>query len=79
MQLKIDGIIVLENLRRGIMVTDTTLEGPQSPRIIYVNAAWLKLTGYGRDEIANQILRMLQGKHTDRAVVSSLKQKLLNR
>jgi len=39
MQLKIDGIIVLENLRRGIMVTDTTLEGPQSPRIIYVNAA----------------------------------------
>ena len=66
-------------LRRGIMVTDTTLEGPKSPRIIYVNAAWLKMTGYGRDEIANQTPRMLQGKHTDRAVVGSLKQKLLNR
>ena len=54
MQLKFDWLIVLENLRRGIMVTDTTLEGPAGPR-------------------------MLQGKHTDRAVVSSLKQKLLNR
>src|SRR5512137_1098993 len=79
MQLKFDWLIVLENLRRGIMVTDTTLEGPKSPRIIYVNSAWLKMTGYGRDEIANQTPRMLQGKHTDRAVVGSLKQKLLNR
>lgn len=33
------------------------------------HAAWLKMTGYGRDEIANQTPRMLQGKHTDRAVV----------
>ena len=71
MQLKFDWLIVLENLRRGIMVTDTTLEGPKSPHIIYVNAAWLKMTGYGRDEIANQTPRMLQGKHTDRAVVGS--------
>jgi PAS domain S-box-containing protein len=79
MQLKFDWVIVLENLRRGIMVTDTTLEGPKSPRIIYVNATWLKMTGYGRDDIANQTPRMLQGKHTDRAVVSSIKTKLLNR
>ena len=33
------------------MVTDTTLEGPNGPRIIYVNRAWLKMTGYGREEI----------------------------
>jgi PAS domain S-box-containing protein len=79
MQLKFDWLIVLENLRRGIMVTNTTLEGPKNPRIIYVNTAWLKMTGYGRDELANQTPRMLQGKHTDRAVVGSLKQKLLNR
>ena len=79
MQLKFDWVIVLENLRRGIMVTDTTLEGPKSPRIIYVNTAWLKMTGYNRDELANQTPRMLQGKHTDRAVVGSIKTKLLNR
>ncbi len=61
------------------MVTDTTLEGPQSPRIIYVNTAWLKMTGYSRDDLANQTPRMLQGRHTDRTVVGSIKEKLLNR
>jgi len=50
MQLKFDWLIVLENLRRGIMVTDVTLEAPSGPRIIYVNRAWLKMTGYSRDE-----------------------------
>lgn len=79
MQLKFDWLIVLENLRRGIMVTDVTLEGPVGPRIIYVNRAWLKMTGYDRGELAGKTPRILQGKHTDRAVVSSLKQKLLNR
>lgn len=79
MQLKFDWLIVLENLRRGIMVTDATLESPAGPRIIYVNRAWLKMTGYSRDEIAGQTPRILQGKHTDRAVVTGLKQKLLNR
>ena len=48
MQLKFDWLIVLENLRRGIMVTDVTLEGPAGPRIIYVNNTWLKMTGYER-------------------------------
>lgn len=79
MQLKFDWLIVLENLRRGIMVTDTTLEAPAGPCIIYVNAAWLKMTGYGRDELANKTPRILQGKYTDRVVVGSLKKKLLNR
>ena len=79
MQLRFDWVIVLENLRRGIMVTEAAPEGPKSPRIIYVNSAWLKMTGYDRDEIANQTPRMLQGKHTDRAVVGSIKTKLLNR
>ncbi|MFN0069537.1 MAG: PAS domain-containing protein, partial [Limisphaerales bacterium] len=67
------------NLRRGIMVTDTTLEGPAGPRIIYVNSAWLKMTGYGRDELSGKTPRLLQGKHTDRAVVGSISAKLSNR
>jgi len=79
MQLKFDWLIVLENLRRGIMVTDVTLEGPAGPRILYVNRAWLKMTGYSRDELSGKTPRLLQGKHTDRAVVGSLSKKLLNR
>jgi PAS domain S-box-containing protein len=79
MQLQFDWLIVLENLRRGIMVTDVTLEGPSGPRIIYVNQAWLKMTGYHRDDLRNKTPRILQGKHTDRAVVGLLKQQLLKR
>jgi PAS domain S-box-containing protein len=79
MQLKFDWLIVLENLRRGIMVTDVTLDGPTGPRILYVNQAWLKMTGYGREELQGKTPRILQGKHTDRAVISLLKQKLLDR
>jgi len=79
MQLKFDWLIVLEKLRRGIMVTDVTLDGPGGPRIIYVNSAWLKMTGYDREELRGKTPRILQGKHTDHAVVGLLKQKLLNR
>jgi PAS domain S-box-containing protein len=61
------------------MVTDTTLEGPAGPRIIYVNSAWLKMTGYSRDELSGKTPRILQGKQTDHAVVGLLKQKLRNR
>jgi hypothetical protein len=45
MQLIFGWLIVVENLRRGIMVTDTTLGGPAGPLVIYVNSAWLKVTG----------------------------------
>jgi len=79
MQLKFDWLIVLENLRRGIMVTDVNLQGPTGPRIIYVNRAWLKITGYDRGELAGATPRILQGKHTDRGVLATLRQKLLNR
>jgi hypothetical protein len=34
MQLKSDWLIVLENLRRGIMVTDANLQAPTGPRIL---------------------------------------------
>ena len=79
MQLKFDWLIVLENLHRGIMVTDVSLEGPAGPRIIYVNRAWMKITGYDRADIAGKTPRILQGKHTDRNLLRALGDKLLNR
>jgi PAS domain S-box-containing protein len=76
MQLKFDWLIVLENLRRGIVVTDVNLEPPHGPRIIYVNRAWVKMTGYDRHEATGKTPRILQGKHTDRAVLRRLKANL---
>jgi PAS domain S-box-containing protein len=79
MQLKFDWLIVLENLHRGIMVTDVTLDSPTGPRIIYVNRAWMKITGYDRTDINGKTPRILQGKHTDRNLLKTLRTKLLNR
>ena len=79
MQLKFDWLIVLENLHRGIMVTDVNLDPPAGPRIIYVNRAWMKITGYDRTDISGKTPRILQGKHTDRNLLRTLKSKLLNR
>ena len=79
MQLKFDWLIVLENLHQGIMVTDVTLDAPAGPRILYVNRAWMKITGYDRADISGKTPRILQGKHTDRNLLKVLKTKLLNR
>ena len=79
MKLRFDWLIVLENLQRGILVTDVTLEGPEGPRIIYVNRAWLKMTGYHRDDLKGKTPRILQGEHTNHDVVGLLKEKLLQR
>ena len=79
MQLKFDWLIVLENLRRGILVTDVQLEAPVGPRIIYANAAWLKMTGYTRAELAGKTPRMLQGPRTDRKLLRRLREDLLAR
>jgi len=79
MQLKFDWLIVLENLRVGIMVTDVTLEPPRGPRMIYVNRAWVKMTGYDQEDIRGKTPRILQGKHSDRTVLRLLRTKLENR
>jgi len=79
MQLKFDWLIVLENLRRGIMVTDVNLEGPNGPRIVYINRAWMKMTGYDREDVRGKTPRILQGPHTDRATLRTLRQKLEHR
>jgi PAS domain S-box-containing protein len=79
MQFKFDWLIVLENLRRGIMVTDVNLDPPHGPRILYINRAWLQMTGYGREEVEGKTPRILHGKHTNRSILSTLKQKLRNR
>ena len=79
MKLKFDWLIVLENLHHGIMVTDVALDAPAGPRIIYVNRAWMKITGYDRADISGKTPRILQGKHTDRSLLKILRTKLLNR
>ncbi len=59
----------------SIVITDTELDHP-GPKIVFVNNAFSKMTGYQEWEIVGKTPRILQGPNTDRQVFKELKQKL---
>ncbi len=63
----------VDSLYQGIVVTDPSL--PDNP-IVYVNEAFLRLTGYDREEIVGFNCRFLQGPGTDRATIARLREDL---
>ena len=58
---------VLAHARESIVVTDAQLERLR-PRIVYVNPAFERMTGFRADEARRRTPRMLQGPATDRRV-----------
>ena len=57
-------------LSDGVVLTDPTL--PDHP-IVWVNDAFLELTGYRRDEVVGRNCRFLQGPLTDRGAVERIR------
>jgi PAS domain S-box-containing protein len=55
---------------QGILITDPNL--PDNP-IIYANAGFERMTGYGAGEIVGRNCRILQGKDTDRESVARMR------
>ncbi len=62
--------------RMPMVITDP--HQPDNP-IIFVNAAFSKLTGYGRDEILGRNCRFLQGPETDRDDVDRIRAAIAER
>ncbi|MCC2606743.1 sensor domain-containing diguanylate cyclase [Planctobacterium marinum] len=57
---------IVENTQDMVIVTEAeNIEYPTGPKIVYVNKAFEKLTGYSQREILGETPRLLQGALTD--------------
>jgi PAS domain S-box-containing protein len=65
----------VEQSKESILITDAQLELP-GPKIIFVNPAFTKITGYTAEEAIGKTPRILQGPHSDKIVLSRLRQNL---
>lgn len=69
-----DSILIraLEQSGDGVLITDAAPEA-DGPRILWVNAAYERISGYTADDLIGRSPRLLQGPRTSRAVLDSLK------
>ncbi len=65
----------VEQTRDAILITDACLEAP-GPHIVYVNPAFVQMSGYAPAEILGLSPRILQGEGTDRAMLDRLRKAL---
>ena len=64
--------------RYAVVITEAELLNQPGPKIIYVNPAFTKITGYSADEVIGKTPRILQGEKTNRATLKQLRQALDN-
>ncbi|GIL75275.1 hypothetical protein Vretimale_7967 [Volvox reticuliferus] len=66
----------LDSLREGITVADASM--PDYP-IVYTNKAFLRMTGYSREEVLGRNCRFLQGPDTSPSAVQTIREALSHR
>ncbi len=66
----------LDNANDAILITEAEPVDEPGPRVIYVNGAFTRSTGFAASEIIGKTPRILQGPGTDRATLADLKKKL---
>ena len=69
-------VSAVESASDAVMITDADLE-PPGPRIVYVNPAFCRMTGWSATELAGGTPRILQGPLTERRVLDRLTADLL--
>lgn len=67
---------VVTNSNDVIVITEAEPFDLPGPKIVYVNQAFLKHTGYTKEEVIGQTPRLLQGPKTDKKVLAYLKERL---
>lgn len=64
---------IVQSAQDMIVVTEAkAIDGPLSPKIIYVNDAICKLTGYSREELIGETPRIFQGTLTDKEATNRI-------
>ena len=64
---------IASNTRDAILLTEAHPIDEPGPRIVYVNEAFSRMTGYALEEIAGRSPRLLQGVETDRAALDEIR------
>jgi PAS domain S-box-containing protein len=62
----------VSHLAEGIVITGDGLEWP-GPRIVFVNRAMCRITGYTEEELIGRTPRLLQGPASDRSVLANMR------
>jgi len=65
----------VEQTKESIVITDAELDLP-GPKIVFVNPAFTRMTGYNEADVVGKTPRILQGPRTDRTVLNRLRQNL---
>lgn len=69
---------LIENTQDIVIVTEAdNINAPLSPKIIYVNKAFEKITGYSADEVIGETPRILQGDLTDKNALKRIHDAIL--
>ena len=74
-QLKLLGT-AMADLNDIVLITEAEPLQDEGPRIVFVNDAFERRTGYTREEVLGKTPRILQGPHTDREVLNQIRQRL---
>ena len=67
---------VVVNANDAILITQAEPIDPPGPRIVYVNDAFTRMTGYGPDDTLGRTPRMLHGPNTDKASTDKIRRAL---
>jgi PAS domain S-box-containing protein len=65
----------VEQAKESVTITDANLDLP-GPKIVFVNPAFTKMTGYTAAEVIGKTPRILQGPRTDKTILARLRKKL---
>lgn len=60
----------------ALLITEAGIKGPDQPKVIYVNPAFERLTGFSPQDVIGRTPRIQQGRLTDRATLARIRSAL---